>query len=1085
MSDSGYYRFPTIHKDQIVFSCEDDLWSVPADGGIARRLTASAGEASHPRFSPDGKMLAFVSHEEGHLEVFVMPSQGGEARRLTYMGSTFCQAATWSPDGEDVLFVSDAGTPFSKAPEGLAVSHEGGMPRRLKLGHMRTIHMSPRGVTVIGRNASDPARWKRYHGGTAGEIWIDPSGDGKFRPLINVDGNAVCPLIIGQRVYFLSDHEGIGNVYSCTFDGRDLTAHTGHKDYYVRYPSTDGRRIVYTAGARIYVFDPATGKTTNPDIRVPCQPTQSIRRFVDSSLWLESVSPGPKSDALAFVSRGQPFTMPFWDGAVIKHARGNDTRYRLPAWLHDGERFVVVSDEPGFERLEVRRHDQSTPPQPLTTKDLGRVIELAASPASDLVALANHRHELYLVDVKKATQKRLDHAPGGRITGLAWSACGTWLAYSWPMQTNVQIIRVVDLSTGEIHDVTAPVACDWSPAFDPEGKYIYFLSNRELYPVYDAVQFDLSFPQATRPYLATLRADVSSPFASQAKPLVGRNLDKRSTGNTDGKTSTARKLNIDFDGIEGRIVAFPLEEGRYVALTAAKGRILTTRLPLKGIRRDETFWSREFEPTTLQMYDIEERRSITLQTDVRQISLAGDFRTLAVQTKDRVRVIDALMPLPEKDPPAPGWEFNHKTGWVDIGRAKVEVNPGREWLQIYREAWRLQKDHFWDEQMAGVDWDLVYDRYATLVPLVRSRSELSDLIWEMQGELGTSHAYEFGGDYRQAPYYPKGSLGAELSFDAKTGGYRIVQILRGDSWDREADSPLAEPGLDIRPGDVITAVDGEPVSERITVDELLLNRAGKEILLTITSKREKRAQVTVRALSNERWLRYRHWVEGNRRYVHEKSKGRLGYVHIPDMGPYGFAEFHRSYLPEINREGLVVDVRFNGGGHVSSLILQRLCRKRVGYDVSRWGKPEPYPQESVAGPMVAITNQFAGSDGDIFSHCFKLYKLGPLVGKRTWGGVIGIWPRHRLVDGTVTTQPEFSFWFVDVGWGVENYGTAPDLEVDIAPQDYQQGSDPQLEAAVKLALDSLKREPVTLPDFSSRPSLPIPGSRRKAASRRK
>src|SRR5471032_2798299 len=375
---------------------------------------------------------------------------------------------------------------------------------------------------------------------------------------------------------------------------------------------------------------------------------------------------------------------------------------------------------------------------------------------------------------------------------------------------------------------------------------------------------------------------------------------------------------------------------------------------------------------------------------------------------------------------------------------------------MYAEAWRLQREQFWDEAMSGVDWDAVFARYAALLPRLRTRTELSDLIWEMQGELGTSHAYEMGGDFRVPPQYKRGFLGADYVWDASAKGYRIE---RGDSCDRDLDSPLAEPGVDVRVGDVITAISGRDVSFETPPGALLVNQAARDITLTISRDGEK-SRALVRTLRDERQLRYRAWVEENRRIVHERTDGKVGYLHIPDMGPWGFAEFHRGFLSEFDRAGLIVDVRYNRGGHVSPLLLEKLARKRVGYDVSRYGPPQPYPPESLGGPMIALTNQFAGSDGDIFSHCFKLYGLGTLVGMRTWGGVVGINPYHELVDGTVTTQPEYSFWFVDSGWGVENYGTDPDVVVDIAPQDTAAGRDPQMETALKLIGEAIGQVPV-------------------------
>ena len=408
---------------------------------------------------------------------------------------------------------------------------------------------------------------------------------------------------------------------------------------------------------------------------------------------------------------------------------------------------------------------------------------------------------------------------------------------------------------------------------------------------------------------------------------------------------------------------------------------------------------------------------------------------------------------------------------------RVSVDPGSEWMQMFKEAWRLQRDHFWAEDMSGVDWWLVLDRYMPLVGKVATRLEFSDLMWEMQGELGTSHAYELGGDYRPAPAYVIAHLAADLAYDR--GGarrtWRFTHLVAGDGWDPEAGSPLRAPGVRIGAGDRLLAVNGRPVDAVTTPAALLVNQAGLAVELAVAGPDgQGRRTVVVSTLRDERPARYREWVTANRRRVHETTDGRVGYVHVPDMGARGFAEFHRSYLSEVEREALVVDVRFNGGGHVSQLVLEKLARRRIGYDVSRWGEPEPYPADSPAGPLVAITNEHAGSDGDIFTHCFKLLGLGPVVGKRTWGGVIGIAPRHALVDGSLTTQPEYAFWFSDVGWSVENYGTDPDVEVDIRPQDHLAGADPQLDTAVELALLALQEHRPLSADLARRPRLELP-----------
>jgi tricorn protease len=391
---------------------------------------------------------------------------------------------------------------------------------------------------------------------------------------------------------------------------------------------------------------------------------------------------------------------------------------------------------------------------------------------------------------------------------------------------------------------------------------------------------------------------------------------------------------------------------------------------------------------------------------------------------------------------------------------------------MFAEAWRLQREHFWDQDMSGIDWNAIYAQYAPLVERVSSRSELSDLLWELQGELGTSHAYEWGGEYRPGPNYRQGFLGVDWRYDSENDRYRIARIVKGDPSDSCATSPLTGPGLDVVVGDVVLAINGQRVDMNRGPQELLVNQAGNEVQLTIEDSETKETRgVVVKALSSEGSARYRDWVESNRRYVHEKSQHRVGYIHIPDMGKNGYAEFHRSYLSEYDYPALLIDVRWNAGGHVSGLLLEKLARRRIGYDFSRWFLPNPYPEESPRGPMVALTNEHAGSDGDIFCHSFKLMGLGPLIGKRTWGGVIGINPSHKLVDGTVTTQPEYSFWFKDVGWNVENYGTDPDIEVDIAPQDYAQGADPQLERALAEALRLVEESPSLEPQPGERPRL--------------
>ena len=557
-------------------------------------------------------------------------------------------------------------------------------------------------------------------------------------------------------------------------------------------------------------------------------------------------------------------------------------------------------------------------------------------------------------------------------------------------------------------------------------------------------------------------------------------------------------MRIDLDGIERRVVAFPVPDGKYGQILGIRNKALFTAFPIQGALDGNYDWQDdEQEDGTLRAYDFKSYKAEDLAEHVISFDLSTNGKKLIYAGRGQLRVIAAG----EKAPHGSG--YTRKTGWIDLNRVKVSVEPQSEWEQMYREAWRLQRDQFWTEDMAQVDWQEVYRRYFQLIPRVSTRGEFSDLLWEMQGELGTSHAYEFGGDYRPRPHYGQGYLGAELHWDAAAGGYRVDELVLGDAWDAKTNSPLAAPGVNVGPGDVIVAVNGQTLDADTGPSQLLVNQAGNEVLLTLAvppddadadagsgvdadadadvpddivaaADGKQYRYVVVKVIGSEAPARYRSWVDGNRRKVHAATDGRVGYVHVPDMGPVGFAEFHRGYLAEVDRDALIVDVRYNGGGNVSQLILEKLARRRLGYDLSRWGGLVPYPMESVAGPLVALTNEHAGSDGDIFCHSFKMMKLGPLVGTRTWGGVIGIWPRHALVDGTVTTQPEFSFWFEDVGWNVENYGTDPDIEVDITPQDYRAGADPQLARAIDEAQQLLRQAPRKLPELAAKPSRALP-----------
>ncbi|MFC7033720.1 S41 family peptidase [Nonomuraea rubra] len=1041
MAYGAYLRYPHLHGDLVTFVADDDVWLAPLTGGRAWRFTADRVAVSHPRFSPDGGRIAWTSTKEGAPEAFTAELDGPEGERLTHWGDHTTSVRGWTAGG-DVLAITAAGQASDNRRWAHAVPLDGGPATRLPYGWVGEAAVSEEKVATVSVVWREPSQWKRYRGGTAAKIWVDAEGNGEFARLF-ADSTAQYWSVswVGDRIVFLSDAGGTGNVYSALPDGSDLRRHSSHEEFYARHATSDGQRVIYSHAGDLWLMESLDAEPYRLDVRLGGPRPGRARR--PAPLRAGAFSPDATGRASAVEIRGTAHWVTHRDGpaGVLRAEPG--VRVRLPRALDAAGRAVWVSDAGGEDGLEIGTPGGEV--RTLASGRLGRVLELAAAPDGKHVAVATHDGRLLVIDLETDNVRELDSTDEGDVSGLAFSPDSTWLAWEHPHHRRLTQIRMGRVDGTSVIEVTPPRFVDYDPAFTKDGKHLAFLSVRTFDPVYDAHVFDLSFPHGCKPYIVPLKAATPSPFDPS---LQGRgfNGEDDKPSKDDKKDDAPPRTEVDPDGLAARVVPVPVPAGSYGNLRTAKDALLWLRHPLSGVLGDGSEQSSE---TVLERYDLKKRAKAELGKEIRAFEVSGDGSRLVTNGKNGLQTRAAS----EGD----------EVVAIELDRITVQIDPVAEWRQGFREAGRLMRDHFWREDMNGVDWQAVLDRYEPLVARIGAHSELIDLLWETQGELGTSHAYAVPNGSGVDPRRRQGLLGADLARDGD-GVWRVERILPGESSDHAARSPLLAPGVAVRPGDAILAVGGRPVDPVRGPLPLLAGTANQPIELTVRhSSGGDVRRVVVSPIADETQLRYHDWVEDRRAYVRQASEGRLGYLHVPDMVASGWAQFHRDLRTEMAYDGLVVDVRENSGGHLSELVLEKLSRKVTGWARARWYQPMRYPDDSPRGPVVTVTDEFAGSDGDIVSAGIKARGIGPLVGTRTWGGVIGIDSRYSLVDGTRVTQPRYSFWLDGPGWGVENHGVDPDIEVVITPQDRVAGRDPQLDKAIELALAALDEQPAATP----------------------
>ncbi|MCF0087368.1 MULTISPECIES: S41 family peptidase [unclassified Streptomyces] len=1058
----AYLRFPHLHGDTVAFTAEDDVWVAPLDGGRAWRVSADNVPVNHPRISPDGTRLAWTSTRDGAPEVHVAPLDGGPATRLTHWG-TRTQVRGWTAEGE-VLALSTHGQTSLRRTWARAVPLDGGPATTLPYGPVGHVAHGPHTVLLSATMGREAAWWKRYRGGTAGKLWIDREGEGEFVRLHeDLDGNLEYPLWVGDRVAFLSDHEGTGALYSSLADGSDLRRHTALGGFYARHAATDGTRVVYSCAGELWILDDLDGaEPRRPDIRLGGQRVDLQPQPVNAARWFGAAAPDHTGRGSAVAVRGSVHWVTHRSGPARALADEHGVRTRLPrTFRSEGEEWVVwVTDAEGEDALEFAPATGGTPgtgPRRLAAGRLGRVLGLAMAPDGSRAAVASHDGRVLLVERESGEVREVDRSENGEASGLVFSPDSTWLAWSHPGPGPLRQLKLANTADLSVTEATPLRFRDFSPAFTLDGKHLAFLSARSFDPVYDEHVFDLAFVGGVRPHLITLAATTPSPFGPQRHGRPFDAPDKDETPDSEGTPTT----RIDLDGLADRIVPFPVEAARYSTLRAAKDGVLWLRHPLQGVLGASRATSEDPGPKTdLERYDLVQQRVEHLAGDADHYAVTGDGKRVLLWTDSRLKVVPS-------DRRASSDEDSDSNIPVDLTRIRQTVDPAAEWRQMYDEVGRLMRDNFWRPDLGGVDWDAVLDRYRPVLERVATHDDLVDLLWEVQGELGTSHAYVTPGGGGGWSERRQGLLGADISRH-EDGSWRIDRVLPSETSDPEAQAPLAAPGVAVRVGDAIVAVGGRPVDPVTGPGPLLVGTAGKPVELTVSpAGGGDLRHAVVLPLENEEPLRYHAWVADRRAYVHEKSGGRLGYLHVPDMVGSGWAQLHRDLRVEVAREGLVVDVRENRGGHTSQLVVEKLARRIVGWDLPRGMRPSSYPEDAPRGPVVAVANEFSGSDGDIVNAAIKALGIGPVVGTRTWGGVVGIDNRYQLVDGTAVTQPKYAFWLEGYEWGVENHGVDPDVEVVMAPQDHAASRDPQLDEAIRLALAALEETPAKQP-----PALP-------------
>ncbi len=1044
-TDMRLLRNPDIHGDAIVFVQGGDLWTVPTDGGTARRLTSHVGFESQPKFSPDGAWIAFSGDYDGNNDVYVVPAAGGEPRRLTWH-PVADRVIDWEPDGGAVRFQSTRTAFMRRDPQLWTVAAEGGLPEQMILPTGGLSSWSPDGRRLAyNRITREQRTWKRYEGGMAQNIWIYDFAAGNTIQITDWPGTENFPMWHGDTIYFTSDRTGRLQIWAYDVAGGDYRQVTRHKDYDVKYPSLGPDSIVYENGGWLWVLDLATGKNRRVRVELNDDRFRTRPRWTVAAGHITGAAPGPDAKRAVFAARGDVFTLPAEKGEVRNLTATPGINEVRPAWSPDGKWVAYFSDRDGEYELHVRPGEGGGEERQLTDDNETYYFGLLWSPDSARILTYDAEMNLRWVDAESGKQHHISRGNARRQFDAAWSPDSRWVAYAEMEENGFRSIFLHDTESGETTRVTSSFTDEDAPAFDREGKYLFFTSQRIFNPRFAGFDRTPFWTDTQSLYLVTLQADAEHPFPYESDEVAVEVDEEDEAEDENGEGEDAENgddedaedepvTEIDLEGLGSRLVALDVEPGRYWGLECAGGKLFYMSRPTGA------------DKSSLMCFDMEEREAKTVLADCAGFDLTADGEKILYAANGAYGFVGAAPDQSPSDKP------------LRTGEMRARIEPRAEWRQNFVDAWRLEGDFFYDPGLHGIDWDEMRDRYGELIPYVTDRRDLDYVLGELIAELGAGHAYvRPGGDRPTPERVGVGLLGCDFELDADAGRYRLVGILTERDWNKDQRTPLSGPGVEVAEGDYLLAVDGADIAAPANPYALLEGKVNKQVTLTLAATPDGESrEVVVRPIAADIPLRYVRWVETNRRLVAELSGGRIGYLHLPDTAFDGARAFAKAYYPQTRMEGLIVDERYNGGGFIPDFFLNVLNQKFLNMWRPRHGQNWRTPDTAFNGPMAMVSNAHAGSGGDALPYYFKRWELGKVIGMRTWGGLVGYSTYVGLMGGGHVTFPEFGLYDLEGKWDVENYGVDPDIEVDNLPHLVIQGRDPQLEKAVDVVLQELK-----------------------------